>query len=507
MLTNVSWAFIVKKRLSWISEMLQVSGTAKQYFKDSIGVDFEFRNARVILFHEYLDTNELAAFDEMISHELYRDSGYLRRIAQKSYQRCKEFAKLGEELCAENWSSKSNAELIQALDRFRHQALLMIPVVYFEPNLSERIRSLLLEKLTTRKQENMLEDYFLLLTSTDKELTIIREQRDLLKIGVLIQEQPLLAAQIIHNAPIDILANLPPHVISALKQHIVDYAWINTDDMFGSPWTEIDLISRLQYLLRKDCRTRLHVAQERRLQRERQRESVITNVPVDGELLNLVEIARENSHLRTHRTETYVRTLYEASTLINEVAERVGLTLKDALYLSIDELIEAIGAGLPVTRSELGQRKVGMAYILLDRQLQTFFGENAITLAHEAGITEATIPSAAEVEGSIANLGIVRGIVRIVHDITELNKVGEGDILVASMTIPEFVPAMEKAAAFVTDEGGITCHAAIVSREMDVPCIIGTEMATRVLRDGDFVEVDANNGIVRVLHSSNASLP
>ncbi len=67
------------------------------------------------------------------------------------------------------------------------------------------------------------------------------------------------------------------------------------------------------------------------------------------------------------------------------------------------------------------------------------------------------------------------------------------------MTTPEMVPVMKRAAAFVTDEGGITCHAAIVSREMKKPCIIGTKIATKVLKDGDLVEVDANRGIVRIL--------
>jgi pyruvate,water dikinase len=67
------------------------------------------------------------------------------------------------------------------------------------------------------------------------------------------------------------------------------------------------------------------------------------------------------------------------------------------------------------------------------------------------------------------------------------------------MTRPEFVPLMKKAIAIVTDEGGITCHAAIVSRELKKPCIIGTKVATQVLKDGDMVEVDANSGIVRIL--------
>lgn len=70
----------------------------------------------------------------------------------------------------------------------------------------------------------------------------------------------------------------------------------------------------------------------------------------------------------------------------------------------------------------------------------------------------------------------------------------EGDNLVTEMTRPEFVSIMHRAGAILTDEGGLTCHAAIVSRELRKPCIVGT----RVLKDGDFVEVDANKGIVRI---------
>ena len=68
------------------------------------------------------------------------------------------------------------------------------------------------------------------------------------------------------------------------------------------------------------------------------------------------------------------------------------------------------------------------------------------------------------------------------------------------MTSPDFLPAMKKSAAFITDEGGITCHAAIVAREMKKPCIVGTKVATKKLKDGDFVEVDADHGIVKVLN-------
>ena len=69
------------------------------------------------------------------------------------------------------------------------------------------------------------------------------------------------------------------------------------------------------------------------------------------------------------------------------------------------------------------------------------------------------------------------------------------------MTMPRYLPAMVRAAAFVTDEGGITCHAAIIAREMRKPCIIGTKIATQVLKDGDMVEVDADNGVVRKINN------
>lgn len=102
-------------------------------------------------------------------------------------------------------------------------------------------------------------------------------------------------------------------------------------------------------------------------------------------------------------------------------------------------------------------------------------------------------------KGQIASKGIVKGEVKLVFLTKDTGKVTESDILVSPMTRPDFLPAMKRAAAYVTDEGGITCHAAIVARELKKPCIIGTKIATRVLKDGDLVEVDASKGIVKIL--------
>ncbi|MFH1559921.1 MAG: phosphoenolpyruvate synthase [Chloroflexota bacterium] len=100
------------------------------------------------------------------------------------------------------------------------------------------------------------------------------------------------------------------------------------------------------------------------------------------------------------------------------------------------------------------------------------------------------------VSGSGASPGIGSGPVKIIKDATVLDLVEEGDILVTEMTTPDFVPAMKKVAGIVTDKGGRTCHAAIVSRELGVPCIVGTETATRVLHQGQEVTIDGAQGLV-----------
>lgn len=99
-------------------------------------------------------------------------------------------------------------------------------------------------------------------------------------------------------------------------------------------------------------------------------------------------------------------------------------------------------------------------------------------------------------DGLAASPGIVTGKVAVVPHISAITKVKEGQILVTKMTNPDWVPIMKKSAAIVTDEGGTTCHAAIVSRELGIPCVVGTENATKVLKDDMLVTVDGYKGYV-----------
>lgn len=108
-----------------------------------------------------------------------------------------------------------------------------------------------------------------------------------------------------------------------------------------------------------------------------------------------------------------------------------------------------------------------------------------------------------EIKGNIAFKGKVSGFVKVLLNYKDSQKIKKGDILVATMTTPDYISAMEKASAFITDEGGITCHAAIIAREFRVPCIVNTQIATKVFKDNDFVEVDANKGIIRIIKRSS----
>jgi pyruvate,water dikinase len=110
--------------------------------------------------------------------------------------------------------------------------------------------------------------------------------------------------------------------------------------------------------------------------------------------------------------------------------------------------------------------------------------------------TEETKEMTVLTKGMPASPGIASGKVKLIKDETELEKVKEGDMLVTVMTTPDMVPAMRRAAAIVTDEGGMTCHAAIVSRELQIPCIVGTSDATQILSTGMDITVDADKGRV-----------
>ena len=129
----------------------------------------------------------------------------------------------------------------------------------------------------------------------------------------------------------------------------------------------------------------------------------------------------------------------------------------------------------------------GKLWMLQSRPVTTTVGAAGGAAAHDGEKL---------VGGLGAAPGAASGPVRIIASLAEADRLGEGDVLVAHMTAPDWVPLMRRAAAIVTDSGGMTCHAAIVSRELGIPCVVGTGQATSKLRDGELVTVDATHGAV-----------
>jgi len=167
-------------------------------------------------------------------------------------------------------------------------------------------------------------------------------------------------------------------------------------------------------------------------------------------------------------------------------------------FFLIQELKKAVIAKQKYNFSEFKKRNDGCAYFAN----QLFTKKEISTVLKVRGyklIDKKILSTATQLKGFSASPGQARGKVKVVMNREQLNKITPGDILVSPMTTPAYMPAMTKAAAFVTDEGGIICHAAIVSREMKKPCIVGTKNATKILRGDDLVELDANNGIVNII--------
>jgi len=220
---------------------------------------------------------------------------------------------------------------------------------------------------------------------------------------------------------------------------------------------------------------------------------VTTVIMSVGKVKDNNTLAKEISIALSLRRDTE-KILYDAGDMLyNLIIEKYPECKDYADFLTIEEVL----SGELPSLGELEERKHGFIYF--EGMLYSGVDIKEIEKKNDIKVVQESTEHRSEIKGNVAQKGKVTGIVKIMFTAQDLEKVSGGDVIVASMTTPDFMPAMKKATAFVTDEGGITCHAAIVAREMGKPCIIGTKVATQVLKDGDFVEVDADNGIVKII--------
>lgn len=228
---------------------------------------------------------------------------------------------------------------------------------------------------------------------------------------------------------------------------------------------------------------------------------------------SLLEIIRELNNIRVHLQNEFSRLGYLGILFYKRISKQLSINLDNIRYLSDREINECLKKGEISTniKRAISHRRKGYLILIGFHKKPCFFaGGKEINKAFKNYIGfdfksvkraffEEKVEKKEEIKGQIAYPGKVSGMVKIVVKSNDIKKIQKNDILVANHTVPDFVPWMRKAKAFVTDEGGILSHAAIVAREMKTPCVIGTKIATKVLKDGDLVEVDANKGVVNII--------
>ncbi len=217
----------------------------------------------------------------------------------------------------------------------------------------------------------------------------------------------------------------------------------------------------------------------------------------DPWLTNVIKMSSLMTHMQDYRKMALVRFSHFLKLIFEEMANRTNLTLI-AYYNLIFPEIDKVFLKKKIDRAKIKSRIIRNFSFGGPKGYVVYEGKDLKKYVNEKDFFP-ELKKVVEIKGVAACPGLIRGRVKIVKDAHQTLNLLKNTILVTNNTTPEFVPLIKQAVAIVTEQGGITTHAAIVSRELGIPCIIGTKIATQVLKDGDLVEVDAFKGIVRKL--------
>ncbi len=293
-----------------------------------------------------------------------------------------------------------------------------------------------------------------------------------------------------------------PEVKESIREHSKKYFWLQ-----NNYYDTIQLDEKhFQKIVQKHLQEKADVNQliksnEKRLhQALKEKEKLASQLKLKGDMVKLVEILDDFCYLQDERKAVNMQCDAVVDSFCKEVARRKDISytlLRWAIPLQIKELLKG-NKILPLQFKKQGEHSL-IIFNENNNNPEILLGRDADIREQEILGAEKELKQILEIEGGCASTGRAQGKVRILLSPREVGKMQKGDILVTTMTSPEFLPAIKKASAIVTDEGGITCHAAIISRELGIPCVIGTKIATKVLKDGLIVEIRANHGLVKII--------
>jgi phosphohistidine swiveling domain-containing protein len=383
-----------------------------------------------------------------------------------------------------NYSDQELVTLYEQFEKIRNKAHIRRGVMWILETCGEIFTNYLLDYLNAKIKENNLDlnpgVAFAVLATPLKKSAPVLEKEDFLELAVEFKDEEIDEKR--------------------LKEHCQKYCWLPYG-LSGPAWDYNHFEKAMQDLLensKENLQEMLTFAQNELVNVRKQKDEILSQLKIDEKHLALLKQAEESIYVKSSSKDAMFYGYYAVENLFKELAKRLSLSLNELRYLLPWEIGPAL-LGNKLDREELKERCEYSFHYIENGESRVYVGEEARKFVKSINLireNEINI-DVSELKGNCARPGYAKGLVKIINNPADMEKMNEGDVLVSHMTDPEIVIAMKKAAAIVTDMGGITCHAAIVSRELGKPCVIGTKIATKVFQDGDLVEVDADKGIVR----------
>lgn len=476
---QVDWQHLItRQHETLLFFSLTDGGTAYKNFIKTTGIPWQphyMMRYNGNLYHSARELNQLKKTLAMGGVKVFLD------FCSRLIKNINALNKLSLAIEKKDYSLVSQNKLLQGLEEFFQTALkshnFLLPLPVADGVLTNMIIDNFPEVPSYKKQE-----WLFALTYPTKENEHTKEERDFYKLAQAYLKKSKNFDKILSN-------------------HLKKYSWIGARGyQLNIGWTKSELMERLKSFVaeNKSPLEKIKILNNARKKSLINEEKLIKKLAIkkNSLLYRLISLAREFAYLRTWRTDVCYGAGYRARNLFFEAARRAKINCSDVTFLTYPEILDmAKHNKLPIEIKELKKRKEFFVFVTLNSKTHTLVGKEWDRKLHY--LVSENQHMKKEIKGNIAFPGKVKGVVRLVLNHEDIQKIERGDIMVSVMTFPHFVPAMEKAAAFITDEGGILCHAAIVAREMQKPCVINTKIATKVLKDGDIIEVDADKGIVR----------
>ncbi|HVC58081.1 MAG TPA: PEP-utilizing enzyme [Candidatus Acidoferrales bacterium] len=479
----------VGRRVSLLFANIHMNGLSNpELHKRILGFEFQYKNYLCIqdsgsdFYYVFYDT---ASAKEEAKAIAAKGKGleFAKRVIEQSVAAGTVAIKFAKSIEKADLSTKSRVELLRLFGEYVDVISALMPITVItaavELNIEEQLKKGLLKKTT---DQNVIESAMVKLTAPEKYNVPYEEQVSMLKIADRLARGQKAAAQV--------------------KEHLEMYGWLGYRFDFGKLWTEDEILERakrvekpaeqLEFLEKKEAAVKKDFA------------DIIKKMKLNEEVVEEANAAKEFAWLRTYRTDAINEAVGRAKGLIDEIGRRYKIPEQYAHYLTIDEILNG---KMPKSADIKGRMdSYALAFAGIEGHLLVGGEVSVIKTFAETKLMNRKADQA--IRGMVANRPMdgIEGTARVVNSVEDVASFNPGDILVAPMTEPNFVPAMEKAAAFVTDEGGLLCHAAIISREMNKPCIIGTGNATKAIKDGQTIKLNLIDGTVQVIGEESGNL-